>query len=57
MFTCLPDQFRLDGVCGFSHGQPVDAAVSDLLRERGANDCKSARLCPVGNGLTPEMLA
>jgi hypothetical protein len=57
MFTCLPDQFRLDGVCGFSYGQPVDAAVSDLLRERAANDCKSAPQCRVGNGLPPEMLA
>jgi hypothetical protein len=57
MFTCLPDQFRLDGVCGFSYGQPVDAVVSEMLRERGANDCKSARRIRVDNGLPPEMLA
>jgi hypothetical protein len=41
MSTCLPDQFRLDGVCGLSYGQPVDSVVSDLLHERGANNCKS----------------
>jgi hypothetical protein len=47
MFTCLPGQFGLDGVRGFSHGQPVERVVSDLLRERGANDCKSARASSV----------
>jgi hypothetical protein len=50
MFTYLPDQFRLDGVCGFSYGQPVVGVVSEMLRERGANDCKSAwrigEVCP-----------
>jgi hypothetical protein len=57
MFTCLPDQFRLDGVCGFSYGQPVDSAVSDLLRERAANDCKSAQGAHVDDDLPPAMLA
>jgi hypothetical protein len=42
MFTCLPDQFRPDGVCGFSNDQPMEGVVSDLLPDRGAIDCKYA---------------
>jgi hypothetical protein len=57
MFTCLPGQFRLDGVCGFSDGQLIEGVVSDLLRERAANDCKSARADHVDDGLPGATLA